>query len=164
MHCPMPSIFLNIYILVLVISNTSVLMSHNSMVNISYYSSTRLYKAVIDFQSLFEKLDLIEMPWLPLCVLTFPPRAGIGLWKNWIYFLPRSWLLRRGCIFSLSSESRFTFLKNCKRFTDSEKVKEHVCKGLTHWPLQETHGQVRFSELLYLPKGLVLYFVHVCSS
>lgn len=32
------------------------------MVNISYYSSIRLYKAVIDFQNLLENLDLIQMP------------------------------------------------------------------------------------------------------
>jgi len=68
----MPSIFLYIYVLVLVISNTSVLIRQNSIVTISYHSSTRLYKAVIDFQNFLEKLDLIEMPCLPLYVPTFP--------------------------------------------------------------------------------------------
>lgn len=129
MHCLMPSIFLNICILVLVICNTSVLMRQNSMVNISYHSSTRLYKAVTDFQSLLQKLDLIEMPCLSFHVPTSSLRPGIGLWKYWIYFLPGYWLLRRGCIFSLSSESSFTFLKKCKRFSDLEK--ERACKGLT---------------------------------
>lgn len=164
MHCPMPSIFLNIYVLFLVIFKTSILMRPNSMVNISYHSSTRLYKAFIDFQNLLEKVDLIEMPGLPLRVPTCPPRAVIELWKNWIYFVPGYWLLRRGSILSHSPESFFTFLKKCKKFTDSEKKEEHAWKSLTQEPLQEMHGQARFSELLSLSKDLVLYFAHICWS
>lgn len=172
MHCPVPSVLLNIYILVLGISNISVLMRQNSMVNINYHSSTRLYKEAIDFQILLEKPELIEIPCLSFHILIFPLRSGIGLWKNWICFLPGYWLLRRGHAFNIFSK-KLTFWKSLKNSLTQRRRNMPVKAWLTNlyrryiakifWasnPILQFYD----SMILSLSKSLFLYFVHGCSS